>query len=188
MAILQNNKILEAAEQKVESNLVPQVRANYQKIVVAGMKVALNGGPNSGMAKLRRSPDPVKQCAVGAVNLVLMMRRMAKGVMPAKAMVPAAMTLMIQALDFCDRTGVVKVGTPELVRATHIFTDAIFGKLGISQQMLHHAANSVHAITQDPAKMEMIKRKIGIVKAPGASEPTPMPAEEPAEGDEEPAE
>ena len=180
MSILLGNKILEAAEQKIESNLVPQVRANYQKIVVAGMKVALNGGPNSGMAKLRRSPDPVKQCAQGAVNLVLMLRRVSKGVMPMKAMVPAAMTLMLQALDFCDRTGVVKVGTPELVKATHIFTDAIFGRLGISKQMLHTAANNVHAITQDPAKMELIKRKVGIVKAPGASEPTPMPA---AEGD-----
>ncbi len=176
MSILLSNKVLEAAEQKVESNLTPEVRANYMKIVVAGMKVALRGGPDSGMAKLRRSPDPIKQCALGAVNLVLMMRLQAKGVMPMKAMVPAAMTLMLQALDFCDKSGVVKVGTPELVQATHIFTDAIFGRLGISKQMLHNAANGVHAITQDPAKMELIKRKIGIVKDPRASEPTPVPA------------
>ncbi len=178
MSILLRNKILEAAEQKIENNLTPEVRGNYMKIVVAGMKVALNGGPNSGMAKLRQSPDPIKQCATGAVNLVLMMRRMAKGVMPMKAMVPAAMTLMLQALDFCDKSGVVKVGTPELVKATHIFTDSIFGRLGISKQMLHHAANSVHAITQDPAKMELIKRKVGIVKAPNASEQTPLPPSE----------
>jgi len=173
MAILKNS-ILEAAEQKIESGLMPDNQVNYQKIVVAGMHagMAKNG---SLLVSLHKSKDPVSDCANGAVKLCMILRRQSHGIMPLKAMVPAAMTLMLQALDFCDKSGIAKIGTPELVRATHIFTNTMFAAFKITPQMIHTAAGKIHGIMQDPAKMEMLKRRAGVVKAPGASEPTPMP-------------
>ncbi len=40
------NPLLQQTEDKVESGLTPENRANYDKIVVAGMHVALDKGPN----------------------------------------------------------------------------------------------------------------------------------------------
>jgi hypothetical protein len=171
-----SSPVLQAAEDKIEAGLAPDNVQNYQKIVVAGMAAALERGPNSLLASLRKSPDPVEGAAKGAVALVLILRRHAHGVMPLKAMVPAAMTLMLRGLDFVARTGVAKVGTPELVRATHVFVNTMFGAFHITVPMLHKTAAQVHAITQDPQKMEMIHRKIGSVVAPGASQATSMPA------------
>ena len=68
MSAMLTNNVLEAAEQKIESNLVPNNRANYMKIVVAGMKIGLAKGPDSMLAKLHNSKDPVNDCAKGAVN------------------------------------------------------------------------------------------------------------------------
>jgi hypothetical protein len=170
-----SNPVLEAAEQKIESQLTPDNQQSYMKIVVAGMAAALGGGPQGLMASLLKSPDPVRDAARGAVALVLVLRRDAHGVMPLKAMVPAAMTLMLRALDFVNRTGIAPVGTPELVRATHIFANEIFGHFGITAPMLANATARVHAITQDPVAMEMINRKAGVVQAPGASSATPVP-------------
>lgn len=171
-----NNTLLQQAEDKVETGLTADNRVNYNKIVVAGMHVALDKGPEGIMASLGKSKDPIADAAKGAISLVLILRKQAKGVMPLKAMVPAAMTLMLKALDFADRSKIVPVGEAELVRATHIFTDTIFARFGITKQGLANAATKVHAITQDPEAMAKINLKSGLTRHPDAAVPTPIPA------------
>lgn len=164
-----SNPLLQQAEDKVEGGLTPENRANYLKIVVAGMHAALDKGPGGLMAGLGQSRDPIGDAARGAVSLVIVLRKQAHGVMPLKAMVPAAMTLMLKALDFIDRSMIAKVGNPELVRATHIFTDFLFARFGITKAGLANAAQRVHALTQDPAAMREINMKAGLVARPGAA-------------------
>jgi hypothetical protein len=170
-----SNPLLQQTEDKIESGLTPDTRANYMKIVVAGMHAGLAGGPNSILASLQKSRDPVSDAAKGAISMVGILRKEARGVMPLKAMVPAAMTLMLKALDFVDRSKIAPIGNPELVRATHIFTDTMFARFGITKQGLADAAQRVHAITQDPAAMQAINLKAGLVKHPMAVTPTPLP-------------
>ena len=167
--------ILVAAEEKIESQLAPEARDNYLKIVIAGMKAALDDGQNSFLAGLKTSKDPVADCAKGALSLVLILKHQAKGVMPENAMIPAASTLMIKALSFADRMGVVKVGNPELVRATHIFTNEILRGMKMTPQKLSHALTKTHALMQDPIAMEQMKRAAGTVQHPMQSKPTLPP-------------
>lgn len=169
------NPLLQATEAGIERGMDPETRQNYDKIVVAGMAAALDKGPNSILASLRQSKDPVSDAAKGAVALVFLLRKEAKGVMPMKALVPAGLTLMLKALDFADRAGIAKVGQPELVRATHVFTDQVFARSGISKQQLATAATKVHALTQDPQAMAAINLKAGVTRHPMAAEPTPLP-------------
>lgn len=157
-----NDPVLAAAEQKIEASLTPENRVNYQKIVVAGMKVAMDGGPNSIIASLQKSKDPLGDCVKGALGLCVMMQKHSRGTMPVKAMIPAATTLMLHALDFADRTGLIKVGSPELVKATKMLGDLILQKSGISQQMLQTAGAKVHAITQDPAQLAKVKQAAAV--------------------------
>lgn len=170
-----SNPLLQQAEDKIESQLTPDNRQNYMKVVVAGMHAALDKGPNGILAQLRQSQDPISDAAKGAVSLVLILRKQAQGIMPLKAMVPAAMTLMLKALDFIDRSKIMPIGEPELVRATHIFTDTIFARFGISKAGLANAATKIHAITQDPQSMAAINLKAGITRHPDAATPTPLP-------------
>lgn len=170
-----SNPLLQQVEDKVEGGLTPENRQNYMKIVVAGMHAALDKGPDGLLAGLGQSKDPIADAAKGAVSLVLVLRKEAHGVMPMKAMVPAAMTLLLKALDFIDRSKIAKVGQPELVRATHIFTDFIFARTGITKQGLANAATKIHAITQDPASVQKLQMKAGILRHPDAATPTPLP-------------
>jgi hypothetical protein len=170
-----SNPLLQQTENEVEAGLTPQNHADYLRVVVAGMHVALAGGPNGGMAKLRTSPDPIAQAAKGAVALVLTMQKQSKGVMPYKAMIPAGLTLMLKALDFIDRAKIAPVGNDELVRATRVFTDTMFGALGITKQMLQAASQNVHGIINDPAQMAKINMKAGFTQHPMAAKPTPLP-------------
>jgi hypothetical protein len=175
------NPLLQAAEEKLEAGLTPENRLDYTKIVVGGLKTALFRGPNGlyrapngGLASLKNSKDPIAQCVTGAVNLVMLMRVHTNNAMPVKALIPAGMTLMLKGLDFAERIGVVKIGNDELVRATHLFTNLIFQKFGITARMLHTAAARVHAITRDPAAMGKINIQAGITKHPNAA-PVPAP-------------
>lgn len=175
MSILLNNKVLEATEQKIEAGLLPEVKADYLKIVVAGMHLAAQNGPNGLLSGLKTRKDPIADCAIGAVNLVALMSHQSKGKMPIKAMWPAAMTLMLQALDLVDKAGIAKVGAAELGRATHVFTNHLFRVLKIPPAMLHTMAAKVHGVMQDPTQMEVIARRAGVVKDPRASQPPAAP-------------
>jgi len=169
MPILLDNKILMAAEQKIESGMTPEAKDQYLKVVVAGMKIGLDGGPNSQLGKLlQRSKDPIKDCAEGAVNLVMVLKRGAKGVMPLKAMIPGAFTLMLEALDTAEKAKIVKVGAEELNRATKIFGDYLFKVLNITPQKMNVAAGAVGGIINDPAKMDIVKQRVGAAPAPNA--------------------
>lgn len=174
-AVPQGASVIDAAEQRVESQLTPDTRESYLKIVVAGMKAGLTNGPDGILANLRKSKDPIADCAKGAIGLVIVLKHQAKGIMPVKAMIPAATTLMLKALAFADRTGIAKVGPDELARATNIFKDTFLAKLGITPPMLRHAMVKVHGVIQDPVAMEQIKRHSGFVRHPDVSEPTPLP-------------
>jgi hypothetical protein len=165
-----SNPLLQEAETKIEASIVdPALKTNWMKVVVAGMHIALAGGPNGFMGKLRQSQDPISDCAKGAASLVLIMRREARGVMPPKAMILAGMTLLFHGLDFLDRSGIAKIAEPELDRATTVFTNFLFQKLGITTQMIQNLTSQVHQITQDPQAMEAIKMRAGVVPHPGAA-------------------
>lgn len=182
MSVINKTDILQTTEKQVESQLTPDNRANYLKIVVAGMKYGMHGGANGIMGHLADSKDPIHDCAVGAANVVLILRKEAKGVMPIKAMVPAGLTLMIKALSVVDKLGLMPIGNAEVDKATTLYTNYMLKSLKVSAPMLKTAMVNVHGIINDPTKMEAIKRKAGVVKDPRASEPTPLPG-----GDNEPA-
>jgi hypothetical protein len=170
-----SNPLLQQAEQQLESGLTAANKADYDKIVVAGLHIALDKGPDSFMAKLKNSRDPIGDSARGAASLVLIERKQSRGVMPMKAMVPAGMTLLFHALDFCDRAKIASVAEPQIDQATTTFVNFLFHKLGITPGMLQSAAGKVHAITQDPQSMAAISLKAGLTRHPMAATPTPLP-------------
>lgn len=170
-----SNQMLQQTEDQIETGLTPDTSAAYTKIVVAGMHAALDKGPDSILAQLQKSRDPISDAAKGAVSLVFILRKQAQGVMPMKAAVPAAMTLMLKALDFIDRAGIAKIGQPELVRATHIFTDFMFARTGITKQGLANVAGKVNDLIQDPAALQAIRMKAGVIRHPLSATATPLP-------------
>lgn len=162
------NDLITAAEQKIESQLKPQVARDYRKIVTAGMAMALKGGPNSILAKLKDSKNPVHDAAVGAVNLCLLMRKQSRGTMPIKAMVPAATVLALKAIEFAEQAGMIQIDEHTVVNTTKILVDHLLRAFGLTPQRLHTAAQKVHQMTQDPATMEKIHHAAGMAVAPGA--------------------
>lgn len=168
MSIITKNTLLKRTESEVERSLAPKIREGYLKIVVSGMKVALNGGDKSPFAKMvATTKDPIRDSVNGAIGLVMHMRSAAKGVMPLGAMIPAAMTLMFQALDLVEKAGLVKIGKPELAAATKMFMPTMFKQFGITKDQLVNAVGKANALVKDPAHLEAMQIAGGLKPAPG---------------------
>lgn len=182
-SLLSTNSMLKATEDKIESNLTDDVKPAYTKIVVAGNKAGMQGGENSVLAKLADSKDPIGDAGRGAAGMVFALRKESKDTMPVNAMILAGATLMVHALDFLEKAGVVEVGAEEIAKATKEYSNTVFKNMGVTPQMLTKGNETVQNITKDPAVMEQMRRKAGLVKAPGTSSPTDVPVEEEEEPD-----
>lgn len=168
--------LLKAIEAQIEQNLDQKYREAYEKIVVSGMSIAMEGGPNSIIAGVKDSKDPINDAAKGAVNLILMMRKQAKGVMPVQAMVPAAMTLMLRALAIVERAKIAKVDKAALDQATRTFMNKMMEAIGVNGKQLKHAAGKINDMVNDPQALQKMKMAAGVVQHPNAAKPTPLPA------------
>jgi hypothetical protein len=177
--ITSKNKLLTGSAAQIEAQIAPEFRDAYDKIVVSGMKVALNKGLEGMLGGLEKRGDPIRDAAQGAVNLVFMLRMQATGVMPEQAMVPASYVLMLQALAFIEEAGISKIGTEQLTKATHTWTNTIFARSKISPQMLERSASEVRGIMSDPTKMEQLNLVTGYVRDPRAGTPMEMPVAQP---------
>jgi len=155
--LLIENTLLKQAEVSVERGIPPAQRDNYLKIVVAGMKYALDKGPGGVLASLKDSKDPLSDSVRGAIGIVGALRRGAKGTMPVAAMVPAAMTLLLHALDFAEKMKLLTITTVELNKATQLFSETIMPLLQVSKAKLDESVGQVHDILRDPEKMAQYK-------------------------------
>ena len=177
-SILLDNTVLKATVAKIEQNLQPKLRPAYDKIVVAGLKVAMQDGENGMLSKLVKNKNPAEAAGAGAASLVLILSKNSRDTMPQNVMITAGATLMLHALEFLEDSKTITVGKEEIATATKAYTNMIFKNLGITPQMLAKANGQVENATKDPAIMEQMRRKAGLVKAPGTSSPVDDVVEE----------
>lgn len=158
--LITQNSIIRQTEAEIEKRLPPEARENYTKIVAAGMKYAMAKGANGLMAALRDSKDPITDIVQGAIGIVGVLRRSAKGVMPVPAMVAAGMALVLQGLEFAERMGLLKVTKTEIDQATQMYVEEIMGRLGITPEKIGSLASQVQGIANDPQKMAAIQKDL----------------------------
>jgi len=155
--LIAQNSIIKQVEASIEQRLKDGVREPYLKIVTAGMKYAMKDGPKGLLAQLKDSQDPITDAVKGVIGIVGLLRRSAKGAMPVDAMIPASMVLILHALDFLDRVGVVKIGKAEIDEATQLFMETIMPILGITPENMQHIAGKVNDVMQDPDQMRQLQ-------------------------------
>lgn len=170
--------VLQQAEQKLESQLLPQVRKDYDKIVTAGLATALHNGPNSIAAALKQSQDPITDIVKGAINIVGVLGMQSRGTMPIKAAVPACMTLIIHGLALAQKAGMIQGDAADLSKAGRLYGQMITQKFGLSTQMIQTAATNLHKLTQDPANMDKLRQAGGFTQAPNAGGTAQAPTED----------
>jgi hypothetical protein len=180
------NDLLKANEEGILERLNPTMRRDVQRIVLAGMKVAIKNA-STFVPALRLSKDPLRACAESAVNIAFLMMK-SEGPNPPDhvqaAAAHASYILMLQAMDVAAKLGLIEVteGTGGTIdKATRMATDRIFAAIHMTEQKMHTAASRVVQVTKNPEQMQAIRLKIGADRDPRAPQPT-IPDEEVGNG------
>jgi len=103
------NPLLKEAQAKIEAGV--QDRDAFSRIVQAGQKVMYDQATFAELAKgLKDAQDPVTEIAEGMIGILGILYKQSRKTMPIPPMVLAGMALLLDALDFAERAGLVKIG------------------------------------------------------------------------------
>ena len=152
--------LLQQAEAKTEASVPAAQKATYLRILVAGMKVALNRGPAGLLGQLQKSKTPLSDCVRGSVGIVGLLRRESSGTMPVPVMVPAGFSLVLHGLDFLQKMGVMQIDANALATATHLYSETVMAALKITPQKVQQLAAMAHSTMQDPQAMSTLQAKM----------------------------
>lgn len=125
----------------VRNSIPPQFRVAVQRIVLAGMKVMFSSQTHGLMlTALKTDTDLAHGVGMGVTQLITILFRESKGTMPLPAVIPAAILLVCEALDFVEKSKMGQV-TPQVVAsAVQIVSSYLFQKVGLTPQKISQLA------------------------------------------------
>ena len=150
------NPLLKQAQTKIESGV--QDRDAYNRIVQAGTKVIYDKATFAELAKeIRQAQDPVTEIAEGMIGILGILYKQSRKTMPIPAMVMAGMSLLLDALDFAEQAGLVKIDKAELNKATTHYLNSLLPKFGLTPEKIDATLGQLGGTIKDPAKMAQIQ-------------------------------
>ena len=150
------NPLLKQAQTKIESGV--QDRDAYNRIVQAGTKVIYDKATFSELSKaIRQAQDPVTEIAEGMIGILGILYKQSRKTMPIPAMVTAGMSLLLDALDFAEQAGLVKIDKAQLNKATTHYLNSLLPKFGLTPDKIDATLGQLGGTIKDPAKMAQIQ-------------------------------
>jgi hypothetical protein len=135
------NPLLQKAEQAAQSKIPAQFQNAFQRIVTAGLKVMYSPQTHEMMVQEMNKPQPIEASAAeGVAKLMGILWHEGKGTLPMQAMIPAAVVLLCEGLDFAEKAGKAKVTPQILAEATKQCMSDLMQILGITPQKIQAAA------------------------------------------------
>jgi hypothetical protein len=163
--MLSDNSIIAQAEKRVEALIPAQQREAYFKIVIAGNKILMQGGPQSPLASLKTEEDPITALVHGVVGILQILRHMSNGTMPVPIAIAAGMTLVLQGLDFMDRTGIQKIGNQEIDATVQLYNDVALPAMGVKAADQQAIASQGLGALHDPSTAAKVQHVMGVNSA-----------------------
>lgn len=157
------NELLQQALASVQESV--QDKEMFERLVKAGTKVIYSKGTFQSLAQhLKKSEDPVSDVARGMVGVLNIMVHRARGTIPQAALLQAGTALLLDALDFLEQAGMVKVDAETLGRATEEFVEAMLPTVGLSHEKMDQVLGQIKGVMADPQKMAAYEKSLGGAK------------------------
>ncbi|HXE49563.1 MAG TPA: hypothetical protein VN663_14385 [Ramlibacter sp.] len=132
-----SDPILQQVEQGIEEKVPPDLKKDYDSIVLAGMDVMFNPKTSDLIEQqLDAQGDIVDNVADGISKLMMIIYNESQGRMSIPAAGLACVTLMCQALDYWEKTRDGQVTDDLVAQATKATVMKTLQRFGISQQQV----------------------------------------------------
>lgn len=155
------NKLLQQAQAAIESKISAKDQPIYNKILTAGMKLMFAKKTNAMFVdSIKKDPDPQALITKGVVGLLGVLYKQARGKVASGPMITAGHAMLLEALDFAERAGLLTVDAATLDKATHDYIEQVMNALedhrpgSVSGMM-----DKVQGVMGDPQKMAAYKQQ-----------------------------
>lgn len=157
------NPLLQKTQAAIEAKInPPQLKPVVDKLVAAGTHVMYAPTTRDMLVRQMQGPgDDFEKIGAGVAKLMGLLSTQAKGTIPPQAMIPAAIILMCEAMDFLAQAGRIQVTPDTLAKAMQETASALLQLLGVSPQKLQSMVNQSKAGGAAPGAV------------PGAATPAP---------------
>lgn len=153
------NKLLLKAMENIEQGA--EDPAQFRRLLKAGMKVIYSQKTFPELTKeLHKSKDPAGEVAKAMVSVLVLIQHRARGTIEVPALLRAGMALTLDALDFAEQVGVIKVDARTLDHATEEYIETLLPALGITTERLNEVLGQVKQVMADPQKMAAYKQSL----------------------------
>lgn len=132
----------------VRSNIKmpPELQNAYERVVVAGMKIMFDKSSHRLLLKEIQGPGtPGEKLGKGIVGLMMTMFQKSNKTMPPAVIVPAGLELLMQAAEFANKSGLMKVTNQDIGEGVDIMLNLLLKAFGVKpeqiQQMLSQYSN-----------------------------------------------
>jgi len=141
-----SDPLLKKIEAGIEAKVPPELKKEYLKVIVSGMKIMYDEKTSEQMIKMiNEGNDVTGNIARGIALLVGMIYQQSGKKMSIPAGCMAAIVLMTQALEFASKTKGIEI-TPDLVaECTQKTSRAVMAKFGIGQEQIDMATKAGQA-------------------------------------------
>lgn len=150
------NPILLKVAAQTEAKVLPQMKSQFQRIVLGGETIMYSDKTREMMkAELKQPGEPSRVVGMGVAKLVGLLISKYKGSADPKALIPAGTMLLCEAMDFAEKAGMLKVTNETMATATHAMFAALLQLMGVTPeklQMLVHKAQRPNHGGQPPAQ------------------------------------
>lgn len=127
-----SDPLIAKVQDKVRQSIPPQFRVATQKLVLAGQKIMYDPKTHHLMVQaLQSDNDPAHAVGMGVTQLMTMMWVQSKGSIPVPALIPAAILLTCEALDFCEQSKLIKPDSDMVGNAVQIVVSYMMQKMNI---------------------------------------------------------
>jgi ABC-type dipeptide/oligopeptide/nickel transport system ATPase subunit len=125
--------MIDSAKVNGSMQIPPQLQGAYQKIVLAGMKVMFDKNTHQmAMQELEKQGPVSDNLAEGIINLMALLWQKSNKTMPPQLIIPAGITLLMEAADFIKKSQIVPIEPQDLGDATQKFVMGIMKKFGLN--------------------------------------------------------
>lgn len=132
--------LLKRIVQGVEAKLTPDMKRNYDAIVVSGMKLMFSEGTFPEMERylqnIRGPEDVPKIVAHGIVKMLSIIQNQSQQAEPFPAAGPACLTLMAQAMEYIEQKAQIDVSKEMVDDTITLIKEGIFSLYKITPEVI----------------------------------------------------
>lgn len=171
-------QVIPAKSQEINSNsdaVTPEMQKNYDKLVMAGMKVIYDQSTHASIINMLRSGEPSEALANAVTTIILQLDKQSGGKIPEEIILPSSAELLGDLAELASKAGVFQVSEQIAAKAMQLLIISLGEHYGVDPKDVQQLMQSIPP-DQIKAMVSQQSQFAGSPSAPSAAAQPAVPS------------